>query len=46
MQDDCLLSGSILDNVAFFDEHPDVELVNHVLRAASIFDEVSRFPMG
>lgn len=45
MQNDDLLSGSIMDNVAFFDEQIDIERVWECLRMASIDEEVRRMPM-
>lgn len=46
MQDDALLSGSILDNIAFFDEQIDLERVYQVAKLASIHDTIANFPMG
>ena len=46
MQDDALLSGSILDNIAFFDEQIELERVYHVAKLACIHDEIGNFPMG
>ena len=45
MQDDDLLSGSIAENVAFFEEHIDIERVWEALRLANIDEEVSSMPM-
>ncbi len=45
MQDDELLSGSVAENVAFFDEHIDIELVWTCLRQASLEDDILRMPM-
>ncbi|MGN6363916.1 peptidase domain-containing ABC transporter [Asticcacaulis taihuensis] len=45
MQDDELLSGSIAENVAFFDEHINMERVWSSLAAASLEREVSAMPM-
>jgi ATP-binding cassette subfamily B protein RaxB len=46
MQDDDLLSGSIAENVAFFDEKIDMEKVWECLRYASISDDIRRMPLG
>ena len=46
MQDDQLLSGSIIDNVAFFDAGVDIARVEHVCRLAHVHDDVMRMPMG
>lgn len=45
MQDDELLSGSIAENVAFFDEQIDMDQVWQCLRRAAIADEVRAMPM-
>lgn len=45
MQDDELLTGSILENVTFFDERPDIELAWHCLDMVSIREEIQRMPM-
>jgi ATP-binding cassette subfamily B protein RaxB len=45
LQDDELLSGSIADNVAFFDETVDIDRVVDCLRLAGMEDEVNRMPM-
>ena len=46
MQEDTLLSGSILDNVGFFDPRPDPGLARECLAAASVADEIDALPMG
>lgn len=45
MQDDELLPGSIAENVTFFSEEPDMDLVWKCLALAAIEDEVRAFPM-
>jgi ATP-binding cassette subfamily B protein RaxB len=45
MQDDELLSGTVAENVAFFDEHIDPVRVWEAMRAASIDEEVASMPM-
>ena len=46
MQDDTLLSGSLLDNISFFDEEVDVSHVYDVAKLAFIHDFISKLPMG
>lgn len=46
MQDDSLLSGTIADNVAFFDPQIDMARVEEVCRLARVHDDVMRLPMG
>jgi ATP-binding cassette subfamily B protein RaxB len=46
MQDDQLLSGSIRDNIAFFDDHFDMERIIACAQMASIADDIAKMPMG
>ncbi len=46
MQDDQLFSGSILDNIAFFDPQPNVERIETCARLAAIHDDILAMPMG
>lgn len=46
MQEDTLLSGSILDNICFFDEQIDISRVYEVAKIACIHDSICKFPMG
>ncbi len=46
MQDDKLLSGSIADNISFFDPDIDMGAVQAAARAAHIHDEIAAMPMG
>jgi ATP-binding cassette subfamily B protein RaxB len=46
MQDDFLFSGSLADNVSFFDPTPDPTQIERCARLAAIHDEISRMPMG
>jgi len=46
MQDDSLLSGSIADNICFFDESFDLEHMMHCSALAGIHDDIVRMPMG
>lgn len=45
MQDDALLSGSLLDNIAFFDEEIDIERVYFAAKLACIHDTIMSFTM-
>lgn len=46
MQEDSLISGSIGDNISFFDENVDRERVYHVAKLASIHEDICQLPMG
>jgi ATP-binding cassette subfamily B protein RaxB len=46
MQDDALLTGSVIDNISFFDASPDVEWVMECARMASVHDEIEAMQMG
>lgn len=46
MQDDQLMSGSIADNIAFFDPTPDLEWIKECARIAAIHADIVRMPMG
>lgn len=46
MQDDVLLTGSIADNIAFFDTQPDAQRVQGCAQLAAIHDDIARMPMG
>ncbi len=46
MQDDQLLTGSILQNICFFDDHADHAFASECARLACIHEEVMRMPMG
>lgn len=46
MQEDVLLTGSILDNIVFFDAQIDWEFVESCAKVAAIHDEIVRMPMG
>ncbi|AZO19986.1 peptidase domain-containing ABC transporter [Mesorhizobium sp. M1E.F.Ca.ET.045.02.1.1] len=45
MQDDTLLSGTIAENVAFFDTELDFERIEACARLACIHDEIDSMPM-
>jgi ATP-binding cassette subfamily B protein RaxB len=46
LQDDHLFAGSIADNIALFEDSPDMERIFEAAHAAAIHDDVSRMPMG
>lgn len=46
MQDDHLLSGTIADNITFFDASPDIEWMEKCAETAFIAQEISNMPMG
>ncbi|NRA60681.1 MAG: peptidase domain-containing ABC transporter [Psychrobium sp.] len=46
MQDDELLSGSVADNIAFFDAEMDMKHVIFCAEQAAIHDDISAMPMG
>ena len=46
LQGDVLLSGSIADNVSFFDLTPDAPTIERATRLAQIYDDIRALPMG
>jgi ATP-binding cassette subfamily B protein RaxB len=46
MQDDHLLTGTLADNIAFFDPRIDPQLVEEAAKAARIHDDIVRMPMA
>ena len=46
MQDDCLFSGSLSENISFFDLVPDHERIQEVCKQVNIHDEILQTPMG
>ncbi len=46
MQDDELISGSIKENICFFEDNPDLEKIDWAAQVASIFDDIQAMPMG
>ena len=46
MQDEPLFSGSIAENISFFDLRPDLDWVMHCARVASVHDDIDAMPMG
>ena len=46
LQDDSLLTGTLADNIAFFDPKPDQERIEGAAHLARIHDDIARMPMG
>ena len=46
MQEDVLLTGSLADNIAFFDAQPDPERVRACAMLAQIHEDIGGMPMG
>ncbi|MFO1292439.1 MAG: peptidase domain-containing ABC transporter [Rubrivivax sp.] len=46
MQDEPLFSGSIADNIAFFEAAPDRARIVHCARLAAVHEEIEAMPMG
>jgi ATP-binding cassette subfamily B protein RaxB len=46
MQDDRLFSGTIADNISFFDEDASPQRVEDAARQAEIYDDIVKMPMG
>lgn len=46
MQEDVLLTGSLADNISFFDVQPDRERVQFCALMAQLHEDISRMPMG
>jgi len=46
MQEDCLVAGSIAENIAFSDPQMDLQRVQAVAEMAAIHDEISKMPMA
>ncbi|ATP26969.1 ABC transporter ATP-binding protein [Chromobacterium violaceum] len=46
MQDDLLFSGSIADNICFFDPQPDQDRIRRCAQLAAIHDEIMAMPMN
>ncbi len=45
MQDDYLLSGTLADNICFFDPQPDQDKIEQAARFARIHDDIMAMPM-
>ena len=46
MQEDCLVAGSIAENIAFSDPQMDLQRVQDVAQMAAIHDEIVKMPMA
>jgi ATP-binding cassette subfamily B protein RaxB len=46
MQDDTLLSGSIAENICFFEPKPDMDRIHACAMIAAIHEDIIRMPMG
>jgi len=46
MQDDQLLSGSIMENISFFEPRPDIDRVIACAERAAVHDDIYRMPMA
>ncbi|MEY8879037.1 MAG: peptidase domain-containing ABC transporter, partial [Leptothrix sp. (in: b-proteobacteria)] len=46
MQDEPLFSGSVADNICFFDPDPDPLWLRQCARVAAVHDEIEALPMG
>jgi ATP-binding cassette subfamily B protein RaxB len=46
MQEDALLTGSLADNICFFDVQPDQARIEACAKLAQLHDEICRMPMG
>jgi ATP-binding cassette subfamily B protein RaxB len=46
LQEEPLFSGSIADNISFFDPQPDLAWVEQCARVAAVHDEIEDMPMG
>ena len=45
LQEDTLFAGTLADNIALFDDAPDMQLVLGAAQAAAIHDDIVRLPM-
>ena len=46
LQDDQLLSGTISDNISFFETHPDPMRITEAAGLAAVHEDIVRMPMG
>jgi len=46
LQDDQLLTGTLADNISFFDDRPDDQRIEAAARLARIHDTIADMPMG
>jgi ATP-binding cassette subfamily B protein RaxB len=45
LQEDVLFAGSLADNIALFDDQPDIDAIVIAAKAASIHEDIEQFPM-
>jgi len=45
-QGNMILSGTIRDNISFFDENPDIDKIIRAAKAAQIIDDINKMPDG
>ena len=43
---DCLVKGSVVDNIALFDQHPDRARVHESAQVACVAEDIESLPMG
>ena len=46
LQDDSLFAGSLAENIALFDEAPDMKRIVAAAQTAALHNDISRMPMG
>lgn len=46
IQDDVLLTGSLADNISFFDTAPDMQRIQGCAQMALLHEDIDRMPMG
>ncbi|MDK1288230.1 peptidase domain-containing ABC transporter [Pseudoalteromonas umbrosa] len=46
MQDDALLSGTVAENIAFFDSDADTDKIIECAKIASVHEEIVKMPLG
>ncbi len=46
MQEDALVTGSLADNISFFDSHADMQRIQECAALAQLHEDISRMPMG
>jgi ATP-binding cassette subfamily B protein RaxB len=46
LQDDALLTGTLADNISFFDDTPDMARIEACARLAQLHADIARMPMG
>lgn len=46
LQDDALLTGTLADNIGFFDDTPDMARIEACAQLAHLHEDIARMPMG